>query len=226
MAKTSKVATKKEKIGAGILFAWYFLFMFVLPTLYGRFFPDAPEWIMVALEIFTYISLIAGAFIVFGKRFRRDFEEIKKNKQGYAKWFFIRAVIIFGIFLVSRIITILLSGTLTSTNQESLGESPMWLIAPLAILYAPLVEESVFRGAIRRYVKKDWLFIIVSGVLFGAIHVFSEATFTDALLNGIPYAVMGVGMAYLYAKSGNLFTNMAYHFLQNTLSIIIMIVLL
>ena len=32
------VATKKEKIGAGILFVWYFLSMIIIPAIIGGYF--------------------------------------------------------------------------------------------------------------------------------------------------------------------------------------------
>ena len=54
---------------------------------------------------------------------------------------------------------------ITSNNQESIMSLPLWNSIPLAVIYAPIVEESLFRGCIRRFIKDDKIFIIVSAEL-------------------------------------------------------------
>lgn len=213
MAKNpqGKIATRKEKIGSALLIFWYFFTMFVLPEFVEGIFA----------VIFIYASLIAGTLIIFWPRLRRDFTEVRKNPDGYARWFFPRAGIIYLIYFLVAFVSILLSGK-QSTNQEAITSLPLWIMAPMACLYAPLVEEAVFRGALRRFIRNDIIYIIISGLAFGLIHVIDESSLLEAITLSLPYCVMGAGMAYLYSQSGNLFTDMTYHFLHNFIAVMLL----
>ena len=103
---------------------------------------------------------------------------------------------------------------------------PIWYSLPLAIIYAPIVEETLFRGCIRRFIKNDKLFIIVSALVFGLLHTaFSEETIYNALVLAIPYATMGGFLAYIYTKTNNMLCNMSFHCFHNTIAMIISILI-
>ena len=203
------------------LFVWYFVIMFILPWFIGSFW-EVSDTFVIIFEIFTYASLLIGSILVFGKRLRRDFQAVKNDWRTYARWFFPRAGMIYILYIGVALVSALLSNK-QSENQVLLTEMPLWFMGIMSCLYAPLVEECVFRGAIRKFVRRDWLFIIVSGITFGLIHVTGEATLLDAIILGLPYTAIGCGVAYLYAKSDNMLTNITYHFLHNLLSIILII---
>ena len=84
-----------------------------------------------------------------------------------------------------------------------------------------IVEESVFRGTIRRFIKNDVVFILLSAVVFGAIHTVHETTVLNKIIMTIPYATLGGFLAYIYAKSENIMTNIFAHFLQNTIATVL-----
>lgn len=218
-----KIATRREKFGAAFLFIWYFLVMLIIPEFIASA-QGVSDTFALIYEIITYFSLIAISIIVFGRRLRRDFRALRDDWRTYARWFFPRAGIIYLIYFGVALVSTLLGGK-QSENQIALTDLSIWFMAPMACLYAPLVEECVFRGAIRRFIRKDWLYIAVSGLLFGLIHVIGEASLLDAITLSLPYITIGCGAAYLYTQSGNMFTNMSYHFLHNSIAVFFLILL-
>ena len=98
------------------------------------------------------------------------------------------------------------------------------------VLYAPFVEELLFRKAIRKIIKGDdkyikITYIIISAVIFGLLHVITlDASFYD-LLMGIPYMVVGLSLGYIYSKTDNVFSTMQFHLMHNTILLILQLVL-
>jgi len=90
------------------------------------------------------------------------------------------------------------------------------LLAFLAVVVAPLVEEMIFRGLfqtmIRSYLGRPWPAIMLTSALFAAVH--GNATHWPALF------VLSVGLGYAYEKSGSLFRPIFMHALFNGISIL------
>ena len=83
------------------------------------------------------------------------------------------------------------------------------MLPPVAII-APIVEEIVFRGVLYRLLAVRIgvpVAIVVSGLLFGAIH-FNAMGF-------IPLSALGMYFAYLYQQTGSLWVPIAVHALFN-----------
>lgn len=111
-----------------------------------------------------------------------------------------------------------------STNEQVLNQDILYS-AILAILYAPLAEELLFRGCLRKLIKKDIPFILISGILFGAWHVIGYEQSLLQYLYIIPYSAMGICLSYAYAKTNNLMTNVGIHATNNILATILPILL-
>jgi uncharacterized protein len=97
-------------------------------------------------------------------------------------------------------------------------ESTVALVAAMVMVcvVAPVVEEFFFRGffftALRNW-KGMWPAAILTGVVFGAIHVGSSPA--GAL---VPLAVLGFGLCLLYAKTGSLYPCIAVHAINNSIA--------
>lgn len=92
-----------------------------------------------------------------------------------------------------------------------------------AAFIAPFVEEFLFRGLVINYFftrQNWWLNIILSGLLFSAAHA-SQNIISFAL-----YATMGMILAYVYKKSGQIKMSIALHMLNNSIAMIITIIML
>lgn len=62
------------------------------------------------------------------------------------------------------------------------------------------MEELIYRGILRRFINNKIFFIILSAIIFGISHVLFEENFVNAIVNMIPYSVMGAFFAYIYVS--------------------------
>ena len=95
-----------------------------------------------------------------------------------------------------------------------------------ALFSTPIVEEVIFRGVLRRFIKNNTLFIIASGIIFGVLHTIGEASLANIIIMAMPYAVLGGGWAYLYAKTDNITNNILAHAFQNTLATLLSLMIM
>ena len=180
----------------------------------------------IIFEVLFYILVFALALYIFGKRLKRDFKEFKKNFGSYMGYIFKWWGIMLGLSLVAAVIRMVLGGDVETANQAGLNSMPLWYVGPLAIIWAPFVEESIFRGGLRRFVKNDKLFIVLSAIIFGLLHTFgTETGIYNIIVQSLQYMVMGGVMAHVYSKTNNICVNMGIHCVQNTFSVVMMILM-
>ena len=178
--------------------------------------------------ILEYIFLFLVSTFIFRKDLKRDFGYFKN----YFKEYFAITIKNYGkSLLVLAILSISISlytGTNTSTNQQALNtmfeKSPLF-VAVLVIVYAPIVEEIIFRGVLRKFINNKWIFIFVSGILFGIAHVVQDITNLKQLLFVLVYSSLGCFLAHTYYKTNNIFTNIMFHCIQNTIAVLGMLLL-
>ena len=176
----------------------------------------------IIIQVVYYVGTFVFALYVFKKRLNRDFKAYKNNVSGYLGYSFKWWGIMLGVSMILGIIRMILGGDTVTANQESLNNLPLWYMAPLAIIFAPFVEELVFRGVIRRFIKNDTLFIVVSALAFGLLHTISAETgLYNIFVQSLQYVGMGAVMAYVYTKTNNIGTNMTIHCIQNTVAVIL-----
>jgi uncharacterized protein len=103
-------------------------------------------------------------------------------------------------------------------EQLGAGESLSLLLlsAALTCVIAPICEEVLFRGfiftALRNW-RGVWPAAVITGLLFGAVHV-GSAPPADL----VPLAVLGFGLCLLYYYTGSLYPCIAAHSLNNSLA--------
>ena len=171
--------------------------------------------IMIALYVMQITVLIIPMF----NELKRDFIAFKNNLKLYLSNILPRFGIISIIYLVCSISVMLIVGSMPN-NQESLLSLPLYLTAILAILVAPLTEELMFRGFIRKFIKNDILFIILSSLIFGGLHVLSADSLLQILFI-IPYSVLGFALSLNYVKTKNIASNIFLHCAWNTMAVIL-----
>ena len=94
----------------------------------------------------------------------------------------------------------------------------------LTTIFAPINEEIIFRKSIQDCLKNKWVFIIVSGLIFGYLHVLGSESLYDFLYI-IPYGSLGAAFAYLLSKTDNIYVTILMHLIHNGLLTIISILL-
>lgn len=206
----------KEILGSVFLLLFYFAF-----DIFGNKIISNENGYMVVTTIF-YVIMVCLCFIIFEKEILKAFDLFKKHLNSYI--IFIRNKVLIGylIEIIASLIAFLIIGMYTSANQDALSQMPFIYVCITAILFAPFVEEILFRGCLRRFIKNDIAFIIISGIIFGLLHTISEANLLRIIVIGLPYISLGCVLAYSYVKSNNIFTNIGMHMTINTISCILM----
>ena len=178
------------------------------------------------LSIVFMICMFILPTISMKGKIKRDSKAFKTNFKAYIKYLLPRLILTFVIFNIAFNLVNYISNTAGSKNQLMLEGMPSIIVIPIAILYGPFIEEFLFRGILRRWIKNDnWLFVIISGILFGLTHTLGvETTFVATVMQTIPYALMGGCLAYIYAKSDNMWNNIIIHFVNNLIAVIVMMV--
>jgi len=211
-------ASRKELVFGIILVLAYFS-----PYLLSNLIPeDVSTNVLKLIDISYNVVLLILSILCFKDRLKRDITLFKDNAKTYIKYTFPKMGIMYIIFFISNFICIMITGQANSANQVALESMPLWYTIPLAILWAPIVEESIFRGVLRRFIKNNKLFIATSAIIFGLLHTMSEATILNMIIMSIPYAILGGFFAYIYAKTENISCNILTHCFQNTIASLIM----
>lgn len=135
------------------------------------------------------------------------------------------ALVWFGFLLFSGIYSAVLGGFGIKPSPEDLpkelgvDESTAALIAVtiLVCVVAPIAEEFFFRGyffgALRNW-RGVWPAAIITGLVFGAIHIgSSDIAFT------VPLAFFGFVLCLLYDRTGSLYPCIALHALNNSIAL-------
>jgi membrane protease YdiL (CAAX protease family) len=151
----------------------------------------------VIISLFTIICLI----IIYHDILIKDFKELKKSKIFDVIQLIIGAVItlflikIFSSILESIICDIFNIGQAEVENQQSvealLKSAPLIMGLSVCIL-APFEEELLFRGGIKKAIKNKRVFMSVSGLIFGLMHV------TDHYLLLIGILIVGLVIDFIY----------------------------
>ena len=92
------------------------------------------------------------------------------------------------------------------------------LIALIIMGFAsPIVEELLFRYSFRTFIKNKYLYLAVSSLLFGFLHVLGFA--------GLFYAAIGLVLGLVYLKfEDNVVASSIVHIINNVISILLLII--
>ena len=117
----------------------------------------------------------------------------------------------------------------SSYLQEMMPELPNWAEKEFELimnnrfgyfivgLLAPLVEELVFRGAILRallrWKSNPWIGIVISAVMFSAIHM-NPAQMPHAFL-------IGLLLGWMYYRTDSIVPGVVYHWVNNTIAYVL-----
>lgn len=180
---------------------------------------------------FCDIGYMVILFLLYKRRIRIDFRNYFKNfRENFElafKYYFVGLLIM----IVSNfVIAIFFSGA-SANNEEAvrslIGVAPLYMIFSVS-LYAPFVEELIFRKSIKdiafafgknKITKYGYIFM--SGFIFALMHILGQVTSTLDYLYVIPYMSLGVAFAALYHKTDNIFASISMHALHNTVTILL-----
>lgn len=222
--------TLKRILKNVLVIAIYFIYIYIVIAALSLLNIDYSSFdykyklITIAIADICFITLL---FWFYKRELIIDFKDFKINYKQYISKYIILYFI--GVLLMG-IINVIIShftGMETSGNEADVRllveKFPIYMTFS-TIIYAPFVEEIIFRKAIRNIIKNKYLFIILSGVIFGCAHISDYSNFNDILFS-LGYIVMGIDFAYIYYKTNNIFTTMTFHMIHNLLLLIIQFII-
>lgn len=182
---------------------------------------------LLSVTIFMLFTMI----LIYHKEIKKDFINFKNNfKEYFSKYNKYWLIMIFLMTISSGFVSIFTNGI---SQNETLIRNTMKSNIPYFIytciscsLIAPIMEEIVFRKSIKKIIPIKYLFIIISGIIFGSMHVLDLAENLFDYLYILPYSIPGFVLAYTYEKSNNIFVPIGIHFFHNTVLLIIQIFLM
>ncbi len=121
-----------------------------------------------------------------------------------------------------------------SANQLSINQalaSPyFFLTIIMAVVCAPIVEELVFRKSFFGLIKNQTTALIISSLVFGAIHISTELIEGNLLLaisNSLSYIGGGLILGFIYMQNKkNIYVNILVHAVYNLIGVIITVLVL
>ena len=172
--------------------------------------------------IIVDVSLMFITYLLYRKE---NNSELFKYGRNFKKYFLLGLKMwLLGLVLMitSNLIIHYVYPTATATNedavQELLKKAPIYT-SFTACIFAPFMEEMIFRKSLQNVFKSNTLFIIVSGLLFGLAHNIGVIGTTD-MIYIIPYALFGCVFAYTYVKTNDIYVPITFHMIHNTILIV------
>ena len=171
------------------------------------------------IELLYFVIII----YIYRKDLKEEIIDFKNKFKEYIPKYFL--VYLIGILLmaisniiISKITNYELSGN-ESIVREYIKKYTLYMFFS-SIIYAPFIEEIIFRKTIKKLFNNKYIFIILSGLIFGILHI-SNIQDMNEILFSIPYIIMGIDFAYIYHKTNNIFTCITFHLCHNLILFII-----
>lgn len=222
--KTDKVSSILRLI---ILFFLFIYWDYAFADIFNPFLSNASLTAKVIFSFIVNLLFLLLMIIVYSKTLKKDFKLFFKdfftNIEISIKYWLIG----FSVMIISNLIIIVITNGAIASNEEQVRSlidiSPLYMLFSVSI-YAPLTEELLFRKGFRDFINNKWLYIIISGCVFGGLHVIGNVSSPIDLLYLIPYCSLGIAFAYTYYKTNNIFSTICMHSIHNTMAIILYLI--
>lgn len=180
----------------------------------------------VMLSTFSNIVLLLILFLIFRKDIIKEWKKFKsnflENIDTGIKYWLVGLAIMMGSNIIINIVMNLGQAANEQAVQQMISALP-WLMFINAGIIAPCTEELIFRKSFRKAFPNKWLFVFISALVFGSLHVVTSMTSPIELLYIIPYGALGGAFAYMYQKTDTIFTSIAMHMFHNSALILLSI---
>lgn len=214
-----------------ILFIGMIIFPYIPLELFHINLDNLSQKMKILYSLACDIGYLIIIFMIYGKRNINSLKDYYKNFKKYFKISIIYYVIgLMIMYMSNNIISIYFSEAVANNDvavKTLLSKYPLYMIFS-TLIYAPIVEETIFRRSIKDIILAfgnnlitKYVYIIISGVLFAAMHIIGMVNSNLDYLYIIPYLSLGIAFAALYYKTDNLFTTITLHALHNSLAVLI-----
>ena len=200
----------------GFLGVWLLIYNGLL----YKIFPGLLDWgksNAMLFEVLFFTILLFIVVLLLRKEIVRDFKAFIHNFSTYNN-FAVRGFFWIMILNVITGIVVHILAKEQADNQAALNELPLWFMIIFGTFIGPFVEEGVYRGILGKIIKNKVVFVIVSALLFGAMHVVSITSLPESPAQYwflIQYCGLGIILALNYSKTKNIFSSFMVHMLMN-----------
>lgn len=171
--------------GLGVFFIFFYIATIIVLILYifGIELDGTNYKTLVIFDFVVSLFMVILVTFIYRDLIKEDIKKLKNPNSDLRSRFFEIVVFSFFLFMVWKLVggtieeiifNILGLEFVTSDNQEMielLTDSAPILMAISVTFFAPITEEIIFRGMLGRVIKNKKVFIPVSGLIFGLMHV-------------------------------------------------------
>lgn len=149
--------------------------------------------------------------------------EIAGEMQGFSVMEIVSAIPVLLVTLVMTALpaTALLIRVLPGSAQNledtflPMAKQPLWALLLVTAVMPGIGEEILFRGFLFGSIRKKLTAaVLISSFVFGLFHM--------SLIKLLPTALLGASFAWIVYKTGSIYVSMFFHFLNNTVSMLIL----
>ena len=206
-----------NKLTKGIL---VFVLYLLIPMIIGMFLPSLNNSNLLSVLVRFIIDV--GVIALFIYLFKDDFKEynqgLVKNPKKVIGVGLLFALFAFIAMPICNIILHVLNVSASDTNNDTIntlyGVIPLYMMFQ-TLIYSPIVEGITFRKVFKDAINNKWLFIIISGFVFGLYHIIYNMTSLSQILLMLPYFVVGMLYAGAYSKTDNIYSAFIATFVYN-----------
>lgn len=173
----------------------------------------------------TYSTVLISLIIWKRKSLIEDLKSIKEDLKDKTKHIILMYILFYSLTLLTNYIIYKCVGNIADNEsllRESLLNSPILMSISLALL-GPIMEELIFRYPYQNIKTNKNLKFIIYTLVFALFHILS-ATSIQGLLFLIPYIFLSLSITYSYYKTENIYTSMFFHIINNTISVLAIII--
>ena len=199
---------------------------------------SSKEWSMVLGSLSLQIPMLAVMLLALGNRkvpFHHADVNTEKHHVLKELWIGFRAFLIFLpiIWIVANIWKFAIDKIYGLFSDEELGLQPIvttvsetsdWapliVLTAIGVIMAPIAEEFFFRGSIYRYAKGiigPRQAMVISSIIFACLHFNVRAL--------MPLFIVGLLLAWIYERRGNIWAPIAFHAAFNAQSFLMIFIL-
>lgn len=174
-----------------------------------------------------FFSSITFLIIIFlsRKKLKGEWEKFKQNKKQFIPLAFKYWILGFIYMYISNIIinTLILKNIAPNeaANRELLNTYKYYSILSTAI-FAPILEEIIFRLNFKGLFKSKDAFIMFTGILFGIMHILASSSLIE-IIYIIPYSCLGIAFSKIYAETDSITCSMMMHIIHNSITLMIIL---
>lgn len=217
---TEKLKNIGKQIGVILL---YFIISLIMAFLLKDLVSNSNKFYQSIANILDYLVLLVCFIFLFRKIIVPDFYDFKKNGKKYLKDTY--QYYIYG-FIIMFISNIIITSFIGMATNETVNRSEFFSL-PIAsslafVVFAPIIEELMTRVVLKDTFNNKWIYILLSGFIFGFLHVIFAQNINE-LFFIIPYGALGATFAYIYNKTDNVWTNIFYHAFHNFICILVLL---